>query len=159
LSPESEPRLAFGAFELDLAHRDLRKHGAVVPLHATQRCIATERGRGYRWIAPIEVCSPAARAANARLADLPAPAPRERRLAVLPFKSLTADRDDQYFADGVTEDIVAQVSKLRGSRSCRAPRARASSAAQKASGRSPASSRWATWSRAACAARDAAYAS
>jgi protein kinase/serine/threonine-protein kinase len=165
--PEPEPRLAFGAFELDLAHRDLRKDGAVVPLHATplrlliylvrnrerpiskqelfdavwagvvvsdaalasalkevrralgddgatQRCIATERGRGYRWIAPVEVRSPAARAASARLADLPAPAPRERRLAVLPFKSLTADRDDQYFADGVTEDIVAHVSRLRG---------------------------------------------
>ena len=81
---------------------------------ATQRCIATERGRGYRWIAPVEVRSPEVRAAAARIAKLPAPAPRARRLAVLPFKSLTAERDDQYFADGITEDLVAHVSKLRG---------------------------------------------
>lgn len=167
MSPEAEPRLAFGAFELDLEHPDLRRDGVVIPLHATplrlllylvrhreraiskqelfdevwpdavvsdaalssalkevrralgddgatQRWIATERGRGYRWIAPVEVRSAAARAAAQRLAGLPAPAPRAQRLAVLPFKSLTADRDDQYFADGVTEDIVAHASRLRG---------------------------------------------
>jgi protein kinase/serine/threonine-protein kinase len=81
---------------------------------ASQRLISTQRGRGYRWIAPVDVRSPAAREAAAGIARLPAPAPRAQRLAVLPFKSLTADRDDQYFADGVTEDIVAHVSKLRG---------------------------------------------
>jgi protein kinase/serine/threonine-protein kinase len=81
---------------------------------ASQRMISTLRGRGYRWIAPVEVRSAAARAASAGIARLPAPAPRAQRLAVLPLKNLTADRDDQYFADGVTEDIVAQVAKIRG---------------------------------------------
>jgi TolB-like protein len=81
---------------------------------ASQRLISTQRGRGYRWIAPVDVRSQAARKAAAGIARLPAPAPRAQRLAVLPFKSLTADRDDQYFADGVTEDIVAHVAKLRG---------------------------------------------
>lgn len=81
---------------------------------ASQRMISTQRGRGHRWIAPVEVRSAAARAASAGIARLPAPAPRAQRLAVLPLKNLTADRDDQYFADGVTEDIVAQVSKIRG---------------------------------------------
>jgi TolB-like protein len=97
---------------LSSALKDLRR--ALGDDGASQRLIATQRGRGYRWIAPVEVRSAAALAASARIASLPAPAPRAQRVAVLPFKSLAPDRDDQYFADGVTEDIVAQVAKIRG---------------------------------------------
>jgi serine/threonine-protein kinase len=40
-------------------------------------------------------------------------APERRSVAVLPFRSLSAESDSEYFAEGVTEDVVAQLSKVR----------------------------------------------
>jgi serine/threonine protein kinase/tetratricopeptide (TPR) repeat protein len=45
--------------------------------------------------------------------SVPTPTPEES-LAVLPFKNLSDSRDDEYFADGLTEDIITQLSKIRG---------------------------------------------
>jgi TolB-like protein/Tfp pilus assembly protein PilF len=39
--------------------------------------------------------------------------PRAPVVAVLPFLSLSADKDNEYFADGITEDVITHLSKLR----------------------------------------------
>jgi serine/threonine-protein kinase len=45
---------------------------------------------------------------------LPVPAePASRSVAVLPFLSLSSDPENEFFADGITEDLIAQLSKLR----------------------------------------------
>ncbi len=43
--------------------------------------------------------------------------PRSRTVAVLPFDNLAPeDHDDEYFADGITDDVIAQLAKIAGLR-------------------------------------------
>lgn len=36
-----------------------------------------------------------------------------RSVAILPFTNLTADQENEYFSDGITEDIIARASRIR----------------------------------------------
>src|SRR4029450_4058833 len=49
----------------------------------------------------------------------------ERSLAVLYFENLSGVKDDEYLRDGVTEDIITELSKIRGLRIFSRPTVRA----------------------------------
>jgi TolB-like protein/class 3 adenylate cyclase/Tfp pilus assembly protein PilF len=56
---------------------------------------------------------PTARASSTASTSPPVPAPR-LSIVVLPFTNLSDDREQQYFADGITEDLTTDLSRLPG---------------------------------------------
>jgi adenylate cyclase len=72
--------------------------------------IVTMPGRGYRfcWKPRVESQAPRRRADDA----LP-PLPDKPSIAVLPFANMSEDTARDYFADGVVEDIITLLSRIR----------------------------------------------
>jgi adenylate cyclase len=70
---------------------------------------------GYRFAAEVEQVS----AAGPTLVMAPEPAsvspapPRRKSVAVLYFENLSGDREDEYFRDGMTEDVITELEKIR----------------------------------------------
>src|SRR6516165_9286745 len=69
-----------------------------------QDYVVTVPGRGYRFIG-----LPAS--GDAGHAE---PAPDRPSIVVLPFDNLSGDPEQQYFSDGIADDIAADLSKLSG---------------------------------------------
>jgi adenylate cyclase len=82
-------------------------------------CIQTASGRGYRFVGPVTRVEPAAPPAgtgqpygpSTGVSADPAVAPR-LSIVVLPFTNLSDDREQQYFADGITDDLTTDLSRL-----------------------------------------------
>lgn len=84
--------------------------------------IATVSGRGYRFTARISSVTPAAAQAEG-ITEPPRPAgvrgqrraqdlmAHRRTVAVLPFANLNGDADQEYFSDGLAEDIITQLTR------------------------------------------------
>jgi TolB-like protein/tetratricopeptide (TPR) repeat protein len=79
-----------------------------------QRCIQTIPGRGYRFTAAVT------HVALEALTDAPAaeisagpPLPERPSIAVLPFDNMSGDPDQEYFADGMVEEIITALSRIR----------------------------------------------
>jgi TolB-like protein/class 3 adenylate cyclase len=50
----------------------------------------------------------------ASLEKMAYPLPEKPSIAVLPFTNMSGDKDQEYFADGITEDIITDLSKVSG---------------------------------------------
>ena len=82
---------------------------------AAQHTIRTIHGRGFRFVAPIETAAPAPPVGPDRAppADALATVALKPSVAVLPFENLNHDPDENYVADGISEDITTALSKHR----------------------------------------------
>ncbi len=77
--------------------------------------ITTVHGRGYKYAGPRpvpeqvsnEAGEPASRAASEK------PMPSRPSIAVLPFVNMSGDPEQDYFSDGITEDIIAELGKFK----------------------------------------------
>jgi TolB-like protein len=87
-----------------------------------QRVIRTIARKGLRFVGEVRVQSKHAEAAQAgapppRESDEPPrpalPLPDRPAIAVLPFTNMSGDPEQEYFSDGISEDIITALSKLR----------------------------------------------
>ncbi len=69
--------------------------------------IETIRGRGYRYLGGIEIIEQTAEACLESSTSMEVPS-----LAVLPFTNLSDDPGQEYFSDGITDDIITELSKF-----------------------------------------------
>src|SRR5215470_1156189 len=70
--------------------------------------IVTVSGRGYRLLR-----APEPTAVDNAAAEPSAPVPEQPSLAVLPFLNLSGDPEQEYFADGMVEEIITALARIR----------------------------------------------
>lgn len=86
-----------------------------------QRLIRTVARKGFRFVGDVRETQSAAglsmlHTEGARPSEPPAPAlalPDSPSIAALPFLNLSGDPEQEYFADGVVEDIITELSRIR----------------------------------------------
>jgi TolB-like protein len=86
-----------------------------------QRFIRTHHKRGFRFVGQVEALVPLPEAANSvrghegrNEAIAPVLAlPDRPSIAVLPFQNMSGDPEQEYFADGLTDDIITGLSHQR----------------------------------------------
>jgi len=70
--------------------------------------------RAIKGIAlPVRVYQVQSGSRLAPAASVPLPLPHKPSIAVLPFQNLSADPEQEYFADGMVEEIITALSRLR----------------------------------------------
>jgi TolB-like protein len=84
-----------------------------------QRLIRTLARKGFRFVGDVQEVSDdraASGAGSAKLPDVSAPAlvlPDSPSIAALAFQNWSGDPEQEYFADGVVEDIITALSRIR----------------------------------------------
>ena len=88
----------------------VEENNLAVQVHALRRALGEDRrlvltvaGRGYRFAGELH----AGRGSQAEMSAVP-----RLSIVVLPFRSLSDDREQQYFADGITVDLTTDLSRL-----------------------------------------------
>src|SRR5262249_42106018 len=77
------------------------------------RLIETRHRRGYRLIVPVSAVEPPPKDGAAPEPTASLPLPDKPPIAVLPFQNMSGDPEQDYFADGIVEDIIAALSHFR----------------------------------------------
>jgi adenylate cyclase len=112
------PGLAIEESNLTVQIAALRRALGEVP--GGESWIETLPRRGYRFVGPVVTKSEAQVSAApmadpaSKLSPTTAPAlPDKPSIAVLPFENLCADPEQEYFADGMVEEIITALSRIR----------------------------------------------
>ena len=72
-------------------------------------CIQTFPGRGYRFAVPV---TRVGADASALPPSGPPALPDKPSLAVMPFENMSGDPEQEYFADGIVEEIITALSRI-----------------------------------------------
>ncbi|MEI9404217.1 winged helix-turn-helix domain-containing tetratricopeptide repeat protein [Mesorhizobium argentiipisi] len=74
--------------------------------------IETLPRRGYRYVGPVVANNVRDTSAAARAASAPS-LPEKPSVAVLPFSNLSGDPQQEYFADGMVDDIITGLARIK----------------------------------------------
>ncbi|UPK27760.1 winged helix-turn-helix domain-containing tetratricopeptide repeat protein [Bradyrhizobium sp. 195] len=83
---------------------------------ASQALIRTIARKGFRFVGDVEAKEGAIAPEHGRTAWVPRAAlalPERPAIAVLPFTNMSGEAEQDYFSDGISEDIITALSKLR----------------------------------------------
>ncbi|MGC2315983.1 MAG: winged helix-turn-helix domain-containing protein, partial [Bradyrhizobium sp.] len=75
-----------------------------------QRLIKTLPRKGFRFVGPVREAKGPAPAQQPKPA---LPLPEKPSIAVLPFTNLSSDLEQEYFADGMVDDIITALSRFK----------------------------------------------
>jgi TolB-like protein len=78
-----------------------------------QRLVRTIARKGYRFVADVRETPAAERTDAAKPDETGLPVPDRPSIAVLPFLNLSGDPGQDYFVDGVVDDIISALSRMR----------------------------------------------
>jgi len=85
-----------------------------------EQWIETLQRRGYRFVGPVSIEDQGTAAVGPPVPDFPMPAsapslalPNQPSIAVLPFQNMSGDTEQDYFADGMVEEIITALSRFR----------------------------------------------
>jgi serine/threonine protein kinase/Flp pilus assembly protein TadD len=103
-----------GSTSVDILHAILHEPpaplGSLVPdlspawAQWVERCLAKDPGQRFRSMRELLDAMPQALAGAAA----------EKSVAVLYFEDLSGGKEDEYFRDGITEDVITELSKIQG---------------------------------------------
>jgi len=78
-------------------------------------CIQTVAGRGYRFVMVVTWRAADSGVSPTKFPVIGTPLPPPLSIVVLPFTNLDKDVDREYFADGITDDLTTDLSRIAGS--------------------------------------------
>ena len=78
-------------------------------------CIQTVAGRGYRFAPVVTRHAGDSTISLTRVSVVGTRPPPPLSIVVLPFTNLNSDPDQEYFADGLTDDLTTDLSRISGS--------------------------------------------
>ena len=94
----------------DVVHQNLRGKLDIVFEDLGEQALKNmdQKVRVWKWAPRRQSSGPFASSASG-----PLPLPKKPSIAVLPFTNMSGDAEQEYFADGITEDIITALSKIR----------------------------------------------
>jgi DNA-binding winged helix-turn-helix (wHTH) protein len=81
-----------------------------------QRLVKTFQRKGVRFVGTVrEASNQRGTPATSAATEAPRPThalPEKASIAVLPFTNMSGDREQEYFSDGITDDIITELSRF-----------------------------------------------